>query len=612
MPRASSALRPDRIWVIVLVCAALVGAVWLLPRPDQQQIAVLALTLAGLAAALNLIVGLGRHLSLAHGAIFGLGAYTSALLIMKRDWSYLPAAAAAVVLTAVLALLIGWPSLRTHGLAFSITTLAFGAIVVEFLQNQKDLTEGPTGLVGVPFVEINGFVVREPQHQAVLAVSVLLIIMLVTRNLRGSGSGMALRAAGADEQLARVLGIRTSRVQLLTFVASGGLAGLAGTVYAHTRLFVEPSDFGFVNSFEAVVYVIVGGAGSLFGPVLGAVTLVFAPEYLGITGAGRNLLYGIFLLAITLLARGGIAAVATDVFARVGGLRQKRAAAPPPPAPTAAAPPAVPTDGPDARRPERAGLVVEGVTRAFGGLLALSDVSFSVAPDDGLVGIIGPNGAGKSTLMAVLSGVLPPDAGRVVLGDRDVTSASAELRAALGMRRTFQGSRGFDEMSVEENLCVALHLHRRVRFLPDLVLGPRAEGTGWQPRLHEVLAQWNLEEVRGQRLHDLPYGTRAQVALAMAFSVRPRVLLLDEPLAGMTGAERGMVMARIREIAAGDVCVLLIEHDVDTVFEHCDRIMVLSHGQLIADGEPAAVRSDPEVLKAYFGTEVEEVADARG
>ncbi len=592
----------DRASGIFAMCIVLAAGVRLLPRPDLQSIAVLALTLASLGLALNLVVGLGGQLSLAHGSIFGVGAYTSVLLVMKRDWPFLLAVGAAFVVAMVVAAIVGWPSIRTYGLAFSITTLAFGAIIVEFAQNQRGLTGGATGVVGIPYPEIAGFRFSEPQDQAILAVVVIGLLLFVNKNLRSSGSGASLRAVGADEELARVFGMRPAGVRLRAFVLSGALAGVGGAVYGQTRGFIEPTDFGFISSFEAVVFVIVGGAGSLYGAVLGAVALVFIPEFFKFGGAWRLLIYGVFLLVIIQLAPDGLASLvrrATKPFGLGRGADDSR-----PATGLGAASDVAPATS---RRSAAGGeLVVSGVGKRFGGLQALNDVTFSIDSSDGIVGLIGPNGAGKTTLLAMLSGVGHPDSGVVAIGDTDVSHLGPEDRAEHGLRRTFQGSRVFDQMTVYENLRASLHLTRRVRFVPDVVLGRRAGDRQWQHDIERLLVEWNLTDVRDQVVKDLAYGTRAQVSLAMALAVEPRVLLLDEPLAGMTAEERSAVMSRLQDVADSGVTVLLIEHDVESVFNHCRRVIVLSSGEVIADGDPALVRNDPDVLAAYFGNRVEQ------
>jgi ABC-type branched-subunit amino acid transport system ATPase component/ABC-type branched-subunit amino acid transport system permease subunit len=573
----------------LLVGAAVLGAlVAPLIAGDQYILHVLIMggIYAVLTLGLNVINGFAGQLSIGQGAFYGIGAYAAAILTVRAGWPFWLATPTATVLAALIGMLISLPVLRVRGIYLGMATFGFAEIVHVVLRSWDSLTKGVLGISGIlPPVALGvDFGTQDRFYYLVLAG--VLVSVLLSHRIYQSSIGHALLAIREDELAAGLLGINTTAYKVVAFGIAAGLAGLAGSLFAHYLTYISPENFTSVESILIVTMLIVGGRGNTLGAVVGAGLLVVLPEALRVVNVYRLLIYGLLLVGTAVFRPGGL-------VGRIG-LRRRRAA---PMAATLPAPAPARGEGPLLR--------VEGLEIRFGGLVAVDGVSFVVKPGE-VYGVIGPNGAGKTTLFNAISGIAPITRGSLHLGGEDLTGLPPYRRARAGIARTFQNIRAFAGMHVWETVEVGFHAHLRRGGLAHLFATPgaRQEAGAVRSAADALLRLVGLEDVGDQLARNLPYGHQRRLEIARALAIGPRLLLLDEPAAGMNESECEELIALVRRIRDQGVTILLVEHHMQVVMAVCDRILVLNFGRPIAEGAPAAIREDPTVNAAYLGTEV--------
>lgn len=568
---------------------------------------------ATLGVSWNIFSGYSGLLSFGHAAFFGLGAYAVAILFHDfgiSPWFGLIAAAAAGGLAG---LLIGFPTFRLRGVYFSLAMLAYPLsllYVFEYLGLQE---------VALPMKRENAWAYMQfgdPRVYILLATLMLLGAVLWNLRLGKSRFGLSLLAIKQNELAAQASGIDPFRWKLLALVISGAIAGLAGALYAVLMVIVTPhSAFGMLVSAQALIFTMFGGVGYVAGPVVGALVLIPLSEFLSST-AGTQLpgiqgvIYGIAIIAVVLLAPQGVLPwlarwrergtrppapeVAPGGAPATGALPGTDGAPPPdtPSGPVAAPIVAMAGTRINACAITRGGdapvvMRVEQVSRDYGGLKAVADVSFQVRRGE-ILGIIGPNGAGKTTLFNVLNGIVPPSSGRVEFEERDLAGLQPFQICRLGIGRTFQVARPFARLSVLDNV-----------FVGALAVEPDDDKA-------LAIAQQALEQVGLQPLSAQLAGSLTAVQLrlmevARALASQPRLLLLDEVLAGLGAAEVERVLKVLRQLRENGLTLVIIEHTMHAMVRLSDRLLVLNHGKVLRVGEPAAVTSDPGVIEAYLG-----------
>ena len=530
---------------------------------------------------LNVLLGLAGQVSLGHVGFMAIGAYTTGLLMGSAGWPFLAAAAAGIVLAGAVGGILAMPALRVRGPYLAMMTIAFGFIVEHGAVEWRELTGGGNGLILTAPPTLLGVPLSE-RGLAVLGVVLAAVALVLFDRLKASGWGYAMRAARNSETAARSIGVDLVYVRTAAFVISAGAVALAGALFAPLNGFISPSSFPFLQSILFLLAVMVGGAGTTIGPVIGAAVVVLLPEMLAGLAEYRLLMFGVLLFAVLRLAPSGIAGTIAHLFRRTG----KAAGVPVPSADIAST-----------ARPRSEGgnaVAVEGLAVAFGGVRAVENLSF-VAAEGSVTSIIGPNGAGKTSALNLLCGFYRPDAGRVVLGSADITGLSSHTLARLGVARTFQTTQLFGNLTALENVMLAARRGRLGGLISPLAR-ERAEG-GARALLAFVGAGPSAD-----RLADaLPHGERRLVEIARALALQPRVLLLDEPAAGLSQSDKQGLVELLRRIADLGVTVILIEHDMGLVMSLSHHIVVLDAGRCIADGTPDAVRASPAVRKAYLG-----------
>jgi branched-chain amino acid transport system ATP-binding protein len=540
-------------------------------------LALVALT-ATVGIGLNILVGLTGQISLGHVGFYAIGAYTVAILTLNgvSFWIALPLAGA---VAGIVGFVLALPALRVTGPYLAMLTIAFAFIVQHGTIEWRALTGGANGLMGIAPPSLGPFTFSE-REMAMLAVALAGLSLYAFHRLARSGWGMAMVAVRDAEVAARAIGINPVIVKTAAFALSAVFTGLAGGIFAPLLMFVAPDSFPFSQSILFLFAVIVGGAGWTLGPIIGALISVVLPEVLASLAEYRLLFFGVSLLVILWVAPEG-------VLGTLARLRRRKDE-------TAAAAPAFDVAAFLAPEGPARVLHVRDIGITFGGIKAASAVSFS-APPGKVTSVIGPNGAGKTTVLNLIGGFYRPDTGSIRLGDAELAGASAWRVARAGIARTYQTTKLFTTLSVIDNVLIAL---RRGR-LGSMVASAASDDD--RLAAQALLAFVGYHGALSTPAGDLPHVDRRLVEIARALAMRPHVLLLDEPAAGLMRADKDALSRLIRRIADLGIAVILVEHDMLLVMGISDAIVVLDAGLPIAAGAPAEVRRDPKVLKAYLG-----------
>ena len=539
-----------------------------------------------LTASLNLTTGYLGQLALGHAGFMSVGAYGAALFTLYSGLpsgiSFPVALVIGGIVAALFGIAIGIPALRLKGDYLAIITLGFGEIIRVLITN-VEFTGGAKGLRGIP---------RITNFAYVYIVVIITLVVLFT--LLRSRQGRAIISIREDEVAAEASGINTTYYKLLAFTISAFFAGVAGGLYAHYLSVLDPTNFDFNYSIEILVMVVLGGMGSLTGSVIAAIVLTTLPEALRDFASARMLIYSVLLIIMMIFRPSGLMGtrefslwgLITQIKSRVfksgaqGGSEQAEAAEPP-----------------------RDMLEVKDLGIQFGGLKALQGLSFTMNPGE-IVGLIGPNGAGKTTVFNLLTAVYQPTTGSIMLEQKSLLGKNTHQITEMGIARTFQNIRLYKELSVIDNVKIGFHDQMNYSTT-NAVTRSRfywKEEALIERQAMELLAVFDLQHLANAKASNLPYGAQRKLEIARALASKPRLLLLDEPAAGMNPTETAELMNTIRLIRDRfQVAILLIEHDMSLVMGICERIIVLDYGQVIAHGTPEEVRNDPKVIGAYLG-----------
>lgn len=534
---------------------------------------------------LNLLIGLTGQISFGHVGFYAIGAYSVAILTGQAGWPFWPAWLAGTALAALAGALLALPALRVKGPGLAMITIAFGFIVEHGAVEWRALTGGQNGLMGIAQPSLPGVEGGE-RALALLALAVLAISLAAYARMSRGSWGAAMRAVRDSDTAAASIGIDPLLVRTVAFAFSAALAGLAGGLFAPMQGMVTPGMFSFLQSILFVLVVMIGGAGTVAGPVIGAVVVGMLPELLSSLENLRLLCFGMLLLVVLWVAPQGIAGVGTALLRRLLPRRP------------AGAPSREPGDMPlPVREPaaQRA-LVADGLSMVFGGVRAVDQLSLMVSAG-AVTSLIGPNGAGKSTVLNMLSGYYRPHAGGRRLGDIALPSRGACHSARHGIARTYQTSQLFGGMSAADNVALALGAGR----LGTLLGTARFTAAPVRQRAVALLRACGYRGDPDASAADLAHVDRRLVEIARALATGPAVLLLDEPAAGLSREDKASLGRLLRRIADSGIAVGLVEHDMSLVMDVSDRIVVIDAGQRLAVGTPAEVRADPAVRRAYLG-----------
>ncbi|MBV9862350.1 MAG: branched-chain amino acid ABC transporter ATP-binding protein/permease [Alphaproteobacteria bacterium] len=639
----------SRLAVAIVAIAALLFPIVIRNDADIDA-AANALTFASLALGLNIVVGLAGLLDLGYAAFFAIGAYAYGvaaswqlapewhsfwepfqwlgLVARFHDtggdvvhfqvsfWLMMPIAAA---LTAFFGVLFGAPTLRLRGDYLAIVTLGFGEIVPIVVRNTPTVTNGAMGLNGVAAPQLFGWsfgIDATPYYY--VGVGLVALLILTSHRLKASRIGRAWMAIREDEIAAAAMGVDRVKLKLLAFAIGAAFAGATGTLFVAKLQTATPEMFGFPVSVMILVMIVFGGIGSVWGVVIGALILQLLQSWFledlsqWLHALGRlvdiewlqhvelassiELIFGIILVVMMLYRREGLipasrptqaltlaeqtAHVGRGGFESLTGLGALAAA----------------ETGPL--------LEISDLTIRFGGLVALRSVALQV-PAHGVLAVIGPNGSGKSTLFNIVTGLLPPNSGSIRFAGNEIARLPPHAVLERGIARTFQNIRLFPNLTVLENVLIGMHARLETGALGAVLRlpGTMREEAAARERVLEILA------IFGNRLlprvdhlvSSLSYANRRRVEIARALASRPKLLLLDEPTAGMNPAETLELAEQIKSLHRLGLTIVLIEHKLDVVVNLAENVIVLDHGEKIAEGTPDAVRRNEEVIRAYLG-----------
>ncbi|ANN67518.1 ABC transporter permease subunit [Bordetella bronchialis] len=624
--------RSPKAYVSLILLALMFVLPVALATPFWTNLFILLFVFGAMSVAWNIVGGYAGKLSLGHAVFYGIGGYTATLLTQNFGISPWIGMVAGAVLSGLVAVVISYPTLRLRGPFFALASIAILEVFRLLVIHEESWTGGSSGISLPLNIGWTWIVFREKVNYVIIAFALFVLVVWVSWMVRRSRMGHYLIAIREREDAARAVGIHTTRVKILAAVISAVLTSIIGTFHITYLTFIDPaSAFSLDLSVQIAMFALIGGLGTVAGPIAGTFLVLpiaeLARGWLSAVGNGMHgLIYGLILVAVVLTIPRGLAGAFGPAIERMldrlpylGRPREHRAVAARlatagPGAPGAPMTVAVPQDGPArastpavgampaptqaAANPRPLGqpvLTAQNLHKSFGGLRATNDVSLTLHEHE-ILGIIGPNGAGKTTVFNLLSGFLSPDSGSVRLRDAHGAWASCDTPdefAHAGLGRTFQIAQPFTGLSVLENIMLGAYINTRDHDEAEHVAREVAERTHLTRFLHT--------EAR-----NLTVGGMKRLEVARALATRPRILLLDEVMAGLNPTDIEIAIQLIRGIRDSGVSILLIEHMMRATMALSDRIIVINEGSVLVSGAPREVVEDPAVIEAYLGKEYQD------
>ena len=593
--------RPSSVMVMAPALLLLLIALPYLVSAGFMSSLVIMLILFIAVLGLDVLMGYCGQVNLGQAGFMALGGYTAAILATNYGVSPLVGTFAGIALSLICALALSAVTMRLRGAYLALATLAFGLLIDSLTVGLTDVTGGPSGLVGIPAFALGSFVFATPRAVYYLTLAIIVVLVAALAGAMRSDFGRALQAIRADQTAAEALGINVPRHKMAAFAISAVLASLSGSLLAFDFHFLSPEMVATPRSFEMIAMLIVGGEGTLVGGLAGAALLTLLPIVFQPIALYKTLVEGaVLVLAFQYLPDGIVGGLWRLVgrFARTG-----------PPSALAESDASNDRAQPRRQRAAKETLALEatGLAKRFGGLQAVANVSFAV-PDGSITALIGPNGAGKTTVFNLITNLFPADRGEVRLYGRSLRGLNPGDIAALGLLRTFQTARVLPGMTTLENLLAGAHRQIRRGAAQHMLWLPPALREERALRRHgeALLALVGLARFRDIAATALPLGAQKLLEASRALMARPRLLLLDEPAAGLNDAETAELAALLSAVRDTGLTILLVEHNMSLVMDVADQVIVLDLGQLLAQGTPRQIQGDRRVIDAYLGVEVKE------
>ncbi|TAM17145.1 MAG: branched-chain amino acid ABC transporter ATP-binding protein/permease [Candidimonas sp.] len=554
-----------------------------------------------LGISLNLVLGFSGMVSLAHAVYFGIAAYAVALLSANLGMGFIYAAPIAIILSGLFAAITAFPALRVRDEYLILLTLALQMIVSGIMNAWLTVTGGPSGIPGIPPISFSSLQLISPMQQLPFLLLVTAAVFLIAKRITRSSFGRALKAMRENESAAIAAGKNIVLLKVIVFGVSGIIAGVAGVLFAGAQGFIDPLSFNLDTSILVIALVALGGAANLYGTIVGAILILGLPEILtffnlGSTdtvSASRGIIFGLLLIIFTRFRPRGI--IPEKSFNQMRHPQHNL--------PGSANPRTtlVRTTSDQIKTPS---LETHNLNKKFGGIVTANDVNLVLNP--GMVtALIGPNGAGKTTIFNLLAGVIRPDSGRIVVRGQDITTMPAWQRVTAGISRSFQDVRIFENISVVDNVLVALPDQRGEKLLNLFFRFSRVSRHEQRnySRAMELLAQVGLADKALEPAGDLSYGEQKLLAIARLVATDADILLFDEPAAGVDTVWATKMIDIIRSLAQSGKAVCLVEHNLNVVRELADVVYFMNVGNIVTKGTPDEIMRNPELADIYFGQE---------